>query len=138
MINYKLCLCGNDLHLYTKLENNSLKFEGVYSKVDFINYLDTLLNSKYSLEKMNLIYDTINFCYLLKIKTIAFEEDDSYKEEEALYEFDKRLSVDQEYMMKIIPRVNKYNAELKNELTENIAKRKFSSANIKKRLGLNS
>lgn len=128
MQNYMLDIKNNLLIINLIDENNNILEEIKTDKDTFFNEIDKMINSLNTIEKFKLIDDK------LTLKTIKFDSDDTFIEEEISFILSNRLLKNKSFIADLYQRLNKYNAIVRQETLNNITTKKFSPAVVKKRL----
>ena len=128
MQNYMLNMKDNILIINLIDGNNNILEEIKSTKDTFFNEIDKMINSLNTIEKFKLIDDK------LTLKTIRFDSDDTYIEEEISFILSNKLLRNKSFIADLYQRLNKYNAIVRQETLNNITTKKCSPAAVKKRL----
>lgn len=128
MKQYKLVKQGDNIILYKYNEETdsyivvpNITIERLFS------ILDNMLESKKTIEKIHLVDN------VLEIKSIYLNDDGDYSEETIKIQICNKILDNSLLRNELYSRLNRYNAFLKTETNENIARIRFNPNNVRKR-----
>ena len=128
MKQYKLIKQGDNIILYKYNEETDTNVIIPNVTIEkLFSILDNMLESKKTVEKFNLVDNT------LTIKAIYLNEDGEFKEETITVEISNKILNNPCLKSELYFRLNHYNVDLKNETNENIAHIRFNPNNVRKR-----
>ena len=128
MKQYKLVKQGDNIILFKyNEETNSYIIVPNITIERLFSILDNMLESKKIIEKIHLV-DSV-----LEIKTIYLNDDGDYSEEIIKIQICNKILDDSLLRNELYSRLNRYNALLKTETNENIARIRFNPNNVRKR-----